>query len=127
MESKESYVVRHVDGGYLFHGSKKRWGKTPEIELAEHFSYAKAQNVINNCIAADQRNQWEIVRDESLPVEPEDGLPKEEESVETERSWIKSERIESAVYIIAFIFIVASLVLAIDMVYRHVRYQQGLS
>ena len=59
-----SYVIRHVDGGYLRKGSNAKWERTASFILAERMEYFKAQNVINNCIGPALRDCWEIVEED---------------------------------------------------------------
>lgn len=68
-----SYVIRHVDGGYLRKGSNAKWERTASFDLAERMEYFKAQNVINNCIGPSLRDYWEIVEEDEVKAQLEPG------------------------------------------------------
>ena len=61
-----SYMIRHVDGGYLRKGKDAKWERTSNFGLAEKMEYFKAQNVINNCIGPAMRDYWEIVEEDEV-------------------------------------------------------------
>lgn len=63
-----SYVIRHVEGGYLRKGKDAKWERTMNFGLAERMEYFKAQNVINNCIGSSLRDYWEIVEEDEAKV-----------------------------------------------------------
>lgn len=56
-----SYVIRHINGGYLRKGKDAKWERTPNFDRAEKMEYFKAQNIINNCIGPAFRDCWEII------------------------------------------------------------------
>lgn len=130
MKSKEEYVIRRKNGGYLYHGAKNRWQETEDVNCAEHFCYEKALNVINNSIAAGQRTEWEIVPDESLRKAFAPVNHSEAEGVLTEESSGTETDNPNRTFIISTVLIITLLITVIFAVTGHqtkTRYEQGIS
>lgn len=62
----KSYVIRHVEGGYLYKSQNARWERTQNSLQAERLPHDKAINVLNNCIGPTMRKYWEIVCEDAL-------------------------------------------------------------
>lgn len=64
----KSYLLRHVDGGYLHRGPNSRWDQTLNRDVAERMTHTKAINVLNNCISPAERKNWMLEEDERSTI-----------------------------------------------------------
>lgn len=62
----KSYLIRHIEGGYLYKGTNAKWERTQNINKAERMPHEKAANVLNNCIGPTMRSYWEIIEEDAL-------------------------------------------------------------
>jgi len=54
------YLLRHRSGQYLYQTADSRLDKTENCFLASKMSFIKANNVLNNCISPNEREEWVI-------------------------------------------------------------------
>lgn len=64
----KSYLLRHVDDGYLHKGPNSRWDQTLNRDVAERMTHTKATNVLNNCICPALRKDWYLEEDERSTI-----------------------------------------------------------